>query len=82
MKYPLKLIEWHDAYIDKSFWFDADQLSPPESLIVQSMGFEVNRTETHVTLAQSVNSNSRLCTLIMIPLGMIVREQTFRNRLT
>lgn len=44
------------------------------------MGFEVKRTEKHVTLAMSASENGKLCDLFTIPLAIIVREQTFRRR--
>lgn len=81
MKYPLKLIEWHDAYSGDHTWFNADDLPEEDTPhVVQTLGFEVKRTERHVTLAMSCSSNGNLCDLFTIPLGMIVREQTFRRR--
>lgn len=83
MRYPLKLIEWHDAYSGNHSWFDVDELDPVDvPLTAYSLGFEIRRSEHTVTLAQSCNTNGRLCSLITIPLKMIVREQTFRSRLT
>lgn len=81
MKYPLKLIEWHDAYSGDHSWFHSDHL-PAEYRPhkVSTLGFEVQRTDQHVTLAMSCTENGMLCDLFTIPLGMIVREQTFRRR--
>lgn len=82
MKYPLKLIEWHDAYSGDHTWFPADEI-PQEDLphLVLTLGFEVKRTDSHVTLSMSYcETNNNLCDLFTIPLGMIVREQTFRRR--
>lgn len=81
MKYPLKLIEWHDAYSGDHAWFHADNLPTedrPHSII--TLGHEVRRTDQHVTLAMSASENGMLCDLFTIPLAMIVREQTFRRR--
>jgi hypothetical protein len=80
MKYPLKLIEWQDSYNGDHDWFSAKDLVC-KPILVQTIGFEVLRTDTHVTLAMSAHDD-RLCDTFTIPLGMIVREQTFRSRLT
>lgn len=81
MKYPLKLIEWHDAHNGNHNWFHADDLPEEiEKMTVQTLGFEVQRTDSQVTLAMSVASNGDLCDLFTIPRAVIVREQTFRNR--
>ena len=82
MNYPLKLIEWHDAYNGNHAWFDADTM-PDEvrPFIVQTVGFEVQRTSAYVTLAMSVSDRGQLCDLFNIPLAVVVREQTFRSRL-
>lgn len=83
MKYPLKLIEWHDAYSGDHSWFDEDHLiKDDQPHVVYSLGFEVLRTERHVTLAMSASENGKLCDILTVPLGMIVREQTFRSRRT
>jgi hypothetical protein len=83
MKYPLKLIEWSDAFNGNHDWFIADTLPETiEPFIVQTFGFEVQRTATHVTLAMSFSNRNHLCDLFTIPLAMIVREQTFRVRRT
>lgn len=82
-KYPLKLIEWHDAHNGNHDWFDPEAL--PEEIpkfTIQTLGFEVKRTDSQVTLAMSAASNGDLCDLFTIPRAVIVREQTFRNRLT
>lgn len=82
IKYPLKLIEWNDAFNGDHIWLDAEQLpEEPEPVIVQTIGFEVRRTDTYVTLAMSQASNGHLCDLFHIPLAIVVREQTFRSRL-
>lgn len=84
MKYPLKLIEWHDSFNGNHSWFKADTM--PEEvtpLLVSTIGFEVQRTKTHVTLAMSMHERDdecSLCDLFTIPLAMIVWEQTFRRR--
>lgn len=81
MNYPLRLIEWHDAYNGDHVWFDAADLPPEDkTFTVLTMGFEVKRTERHVTLAMSVTSGGKLCDLFTIPLGMIVKEHSFRRR--
>lgn len=83
MKYPLKLIEWHDAFNGDHDWFKADQLSSEVGLVlVQTIGFEVQRTSTTITLAMSFTDRGYLCDLFTIPLAVMVREQTFRSRLT
>lgn len=83
MKYPLKLIKWHDAHNGNHDWFSAGDLPEEvEKMIVQTLGFEVQRSDTQVTLAMSVASNGDLCDLFTIPRTTIVREQTFRRRLT
>lgn len=80
-KYPLKLIEWHDAYSGNHTWFNVDQLVVEDKAhIILTMGFEIMRTSNHITLAMSCTDNGQLCDLFTIPLGMIVREQTFRRR--
>lgn len=81
MKYPLKLIEWHDAYSGNHTWFKAERLTDEDQPHrIFTMGFEVMRTERHVTLSMSVTENEQLCDLFTIPLAMVVREQTFRRR--
>lgn len=84
-KYPFKLIEWHDAYNGNHAWFDADTM--PEEMspaVVQTVGFEVQRTETQVTLSMSLATmpcgKQDLCDLFTIPLAVVVREKTFRIR--
>lgn len=82
MTYPLKLIEWHDAFAGNHAWFNADTM--PEEiapLVVQTIGFEVQRTSASVTLAMAQTDRGDLCNLFTIPLAMVVREQTFRSRL-
>lgn len=86
MTYPLKLIKWRDAYNSNHDWFDATTLPKEVSpFLVQTIGFEVQRTDTYITLAMSVaiSSDGRkdLCDLFIIPVALVVREQTFRNRL-
>lgn len=81
-KYPLKLIEWHDAYNGNHSWFKAESLPKEwEPCVVQTIGFEVQRTDTYVRLAMTVTDDDSLCDLFTIPLAVIVREQTFRSRL-
>jgi hypothetical protein len=81
-KYPLKLIEWLDAFNGDHNWFKADKISEPvEPFIVQTIGFEVYRDESVVVLAMSSTNRDHLCDLFTIPLAIIVREQTFRSRL-
>lgn len=82
MRYPLKLIEWQDAFNGNHQWFSSDEL--PEEvtpLTLQTIGFEVRRSKTSVTLAMSVSDRGSLCDLFTIPLAVVVREQTFRSRL-
>lgn len=82
MKYPLKLIEWQDAFNGNHHWFSVDKLDENVTLIIiQTIGFEVQRTDICVTLAMSCASNEDLCDLFTIPLAVVVREQTFRSRL-
>lgn len=81
MTYPLKLIEWYDAYNGNHSWFDADTM--PEEIrpfTVQTIGFEVQRTDAYITLAMSVSDRDNLCDLFNIPLAVVVREQAFRVR--
>lgn len=81
MKYPLKLIEWHDAFNGNHAWCTPESLPDKAALVVvQTLGFEVKRNDESVTLAMSVSDHGRLCDLFTIPLAAIVREQTFRNR--
>lgn len=83
-KYPLKLIEWHDAFNGNHGWFKADTMPDAiELMLVSTVGFEVQRIDTHVTLSMSAyerGDDMMLCDLFTIPLGMVVREQTFRRR--
>ena len=83
MKYPLKLIEWHDAYSGDHKWVAlsdlADRAAP---LVTYSIGFEIRRDDKHITLAMTVNDEEKVSNLMTIPLAMIVREQTFRYRRT
>lgn len=80
-KYPLKLITWHDAYNGNHDWFKAEKLSTKDDpYVVKTLGFEVLRTENHVTLAMSVTDNDNICDLFTIPLAIVVKEQTFRER--
>lgn len=82
MKYPLKLIEWNDAFSGNHDWFKADTLHEDiEPYVVQTLGFEVQRTDTHVTLAMAASNRGYLCDLFIIPLAVVVREQTFRSKL-
>lgn len=81
MKFPLKLIEWHDAYNGEHNWIKLNELSKEQDpCVIQTIGFEVIRTEKYVTLAMSVTNNEQVCDLFTIPLAIVVREQTFRNR--
>ena len=81
MKYPLKLIEWHDAFSGDHCWFKAEDLHPEvEPFIVHTLGFEVQRTDKYIVLAMSFTERGHLCDLFTIPLNMVVREQTFRRR--
>lgn len=80
-KYPLKLIEWRDAYNGNHDWCTPQVLEDKMAIIAQTMGFEVQRTEDQVVLAMSVSSGGHLCDLFTIPLSIIVREQTFRSKL-
>lgn len=80
MKYPLKLIEWEDAFSGDHDWGRIDNLKPPEPHLIYSTGFELQRTDTHVTLAMSIGPNN--CSdLLTLPLRYIVREKTLRSRL-
>lgn len=81
MRYPLKLIEWHDAHNGNHDWCSPAVLEDKTKIIAQTAGFEVQRTEDFVVLAMSYTSNGHLCDLFTIPLAVIVREQTFRSRL-
>jgi hypothetical protein len=81
-KYPLKLIEWTDACNGNHDWFDPETMPTEVQLfLVQTIGFEVQRTDDAVVLAMSVSANGQLCDLFKIPRAIIVREQTFRSRL-
>lgn len=81
MKCPLKLIEWHDAYNGNHDWCKLSDTVDTSLVVVQTLGFEVHRTDTQVTLAMSSASNGLLCDLFTIPLAVVVREQTLRSRL-
>lgn len=82
MKYPLKLIEWEDAFNGDHNWVKPENLDLNKTMIVQTVGFEIERTDRHVILAGSVSDQSDMCDLFTIPLTLVLREQTFRNRLT
>lgn len=81
MKYPLKLIEWEDAFAGEIVWFNPESLPEQSPLITTTVGFEIQRTERYITLVQSCNSEGRCGAAISIPLGMIRREKTLRARL-
>lgn len=81
MKYPLKLIEWVDAYNGNHGWCNPDVLEDKMQMVVQTLGFEVQRTDDHIVLAMSCANNGQLCDLFTIPLAVVIREQTFRSRL-
>jgi len=86
MKYSLKLIDWHDAYTGNHAWARLNEL--PETIpihLVSTLGFEIARDEKHVTLCMSIGPEEAedersVMNLMTIPIGMIVREQTFRRR--
>lgn len=81
MKYPLKLIEWEDAFTGfSSAWTDLAELKPTEPLIMTTVGFEVQRTERQLTLCQSISEEGRGGNLITIPTAAIVREKTLNTR--
>lgn len=81
MKYPLKLIEWEDAFSGDNGWLDLASIKQPTALIVVSVGFEISREDGRVTLAQSRNNEDRGGNFITIPVAMIRREKTLRSRL-
>lgn len=83
MKYPLKPIEWHDAFNGNHHWCTPESLPDKAELVLtQTVGFEIKRDNESVTLAMSISDQGMLCDLFTIPLAVAVREQTFRSRLT
>lgn len=84
MKYPLKLIEWEDAYSGNHEWFSLKLLPEAVSpLIVTTVGFEIQRNAERVTLAMCLDHNEddlKACDLFTIPVGMIRREKELRAR--
>lgn len=54
-KYPLKLVEWHDAYTGNHSWSRLDELPErPPAHVCTTLGFEISRDEAHVTLAMTI----------------------------
>jgi hypothetical protein len=80
MKYPLKLIEWEDAFNGDHDWFPLDAIGTVEPCLTLTVGFEVARDEHRVTLMMSHNQYHG-CDLFTIPLGMIRREKILRSRM-
>lgn len=78
--YKLKLIEWADAYNGDHDWTRLTEV--PEDLQpipVQTVGFEIRRNESTVTLAMSLHDD-KCCDLFTIPLSQVLREKVLSTR--
>jgi hypothetical protein len=82
MKPALKLIEWEDAYNGNHEWLTVESIPQHvEPLIIRTVGFELRRDESRVTLAMSYGDSREEPTcsdLFTIPVGMIRKERTLR----
>lgn len=67
---PMILARWTDAH-SYSEWTDPEEVDD-EPLIVTSVGFRLDLKPGHLCLAQTLDPDGRLDSMICIPLGMVI----------
>jgi hypothetical protein len=69
-------ITWRDAISSQNNgWTSKEEMSKQRCPLVRSVGWELKRTHTEVTLVASVVDDGDVGSDVSIPLGMIVSER-------
>lgn len=73
MTYRPVLVVWHDAFSDVSGWSEVVDMDD-EPCVVESVGYLVPDAKNgHVVVAQSVNSNGQMDSVLCVPVAMVQR---------
>lgn len=67
---PMILARWTDAH-SYSIWTDPGDVDD-EALVVTSIGFRLDLKAGHLCLAQTLDPEGTLDSMICIPLGMVI----------
>ena len=72
---PIVRVTWHDAYAESASWIDLDQIDDQPCSVV-SVGFLLpDAKPNHVCLAQSMNTNEQIDSVLCIPVAMVVKTE-------
>lgn len=68
-------VTWHDAFADTRSWIEVDEIDN-EPCVTVSVGFLIPEAKAgHITLAQSLNSEDTIDSVLFIPQAMIVKTE-------
>jgi hypothetical protein len=71
--YDLVLVVWHDAFSMNDGWMTVEQIDD-EPCVVHTVGYLIpDSKKNHVVLAQSVNTNDGIDSVMAIPVAMVQR---------
>lgn len=70
----LLLVKWRDAVTNHAAWEKLETIAKQDAEVVQSVGWELKRTKTKLTLVASI-SDDEGSQDVTIPLGWIVSEK-------
>jgi hypothetical protein len=75
VSYAIVRIVWNDAFAETSSWIEVDSIDD-KPCEVTSVGFLIPEAKKdHVVLAQSVNVEESIDSVLMIPVAMIVSTE-------
>ena len=73
-------IEWIDAIGDEGNWITWSQLQSMKELLVTSIGWIVEETDTHITLAGSVSCQCLMMRLTIPKISIVKRLNLVSNK--
>lgn len=75
MSYSIVRIVWNDAFADTSSWIDVDSIDDKPCEVISVGHLIPDAKKDHVVLAQSVNVEESIDSVLMIPVAMIVSTE-------
>ena len=59
MKYPLVLVHWVDSASPGGTWVHPEAIGPRGVVDILTSGFQVRKTQTEITIAQSIHNQDK-----------------------
>lgn len=75
MSYSIVRIVWNDAFADTSSWIEVDSIDDKPCEVISVGHLIPDAKKDHVVLAQSVNIEESIDSVLMIPVAMIVSTE-------